>query len=161
MTLQLHSVTKVVYTDEPNAFKLTCTITDLLGDTYECEYVSREHDEFGLNPIIRQWLVDNPDFPRDPYEPPAPPTEEELREQMPNLTARQFRLGLVAGGKSPSQVTAAIAQMPEGPDKETAEIEWEYATTFKRTHPLVVMLSGALGLTPEEIDTMWTNATEL
>ena len=161
MTLQLHSVTKVAYTDEPNAFKLTCTITDLLGDTYECEYVSREHDEFGLNPTIRQWLVDNPDFPRDPYVPKAPPTQEELREQMPNLTARQFRLGLIAGGRTPSQVDAAIDLMPEGSEKEAAKIEWEYATTFKRVHPLIDLLSQNLGLTPEQVDTLWTNAVDL
>lgn len=159
--MELHSVTKIVHGGEPDMYILTCNITDMNGETYECDYVSREGDTFGLNPTIRQWLADNPDFPRDLYVPPAPPTIEQLREQMPNLTARQFRLGLVASGISPSQIDFVISQMPNGPDKDAAEIEWEYATTFKRTHPLIGTLSASLGLTPESVDTMWTNAINL
>lgn len=96
-----------------------------------------------------------------PYVPPPELTPEEIRAQMKQLTARQFRLGLVTAGMTPQQVTAVIAAMPAGPDQQMAQIEWEYATTFSRTHPLIESIGGALGLTPEQIDTMWTAALSL
>lgn len=161
MTLALHSVSAVKATDEPTTFIVTCKITDLNNETYECDYVTREGDGFGLNPTIRQWLEDHPDFPIVPYEPPAPPTPEQIRADMLSLTARQFRLGLVAGGKSPSMVDLAINSMPEGAMKETAKIEWEYATTFRRTHPLIDTLAAALELSPEDVDALWTAALNL
>lgn len=158
MDLSLNSVTKVTYTNEEDVWFLDCNITDFEGRTYDCIYTSRPDDTFGLNPTIREWLLNNPEFPKDPY---VPPTIEEERSSMPQLSARQFRLGLVAGGIHTSQVDFAINQMVDGPEKNIAQIEWEYATVFARTHPLIDTLSAALGLTPEAVDTMWLNAVNL
>jgi hypothetical protein len=80
---------------------------------------------------------------------------------MPTLTARQLRLGLVNNGYSMSQVSAVIEAMPEGADKETARIEWEYATTFERPHTLIATVGTALGISEEQIDTMWEAAANL
>ena len=95
------------------------------------------------------------------HRPPLEPTSEELRARMSGLTARQLRLGLLNANISPSQVTATIAGMPAGPDKEKAQIEWEYATTFNRTHPLIATVGAALNLTDVEIDAMWTTSASL
>jgi hypothetical protein len=98
------------------------------------------------------------------YGPIAPyetPTAEELRASMHPLTARQFRLGLLNAGIPPSTVTATIGGMPAGPDKDKAQIEWEYATTFNRTHPLIATVGAALGLTEQQIDGMWLAAANL
>ncbi|ASY63618.1 hypothetical protein SJ05684_c21770 [Sinorhizobium sojae CCBAU 05684] len=141
-------------------YVLDCNITDLNDETYDVKYCSRPTDTFGLNPTIRQWLADNPDFPIEPYVEHIP-TIEEVRAAMPNLTARQLRLGLVSGGFSIVQVDAAIAAMPDGVEKENAKIEWEYATTFKRTHALIGSIGAALGLTEDQIDTMWNAAASL
>ncbi|WP_234844820.1 hypothetical protein [Sinorhizobium meliloti] len=89
------------------------------------------------------------------------PSIEEIRNRMPYLTARQLRLGLVGNGYSMSQVSAVIDAMPEGADKETARIEWEYATTFERTHPLIATVGAALAISEEQIDSMWTEAASL
>lgn len=89
------------------------------------------------------------------------PTIEEIRAAMPTLTARQFRLGLVNNGFSMSQVSAVIEGMPEGADKETARIEWGYATTFERMHPLIATVGTALGLDAAEIDAMWNASVNL
>ena len=89
------------------------------------------------------------------------PTAEELRQQMKALTARQFRLGLLGGGITLTQVDSAIAAISDPTERATAEIEWNFATQFERLHPLVVSLSASLGLTPEQVDTMWTGALEL
>jgi len=125
------------------------------------KYLYRPEGVYGLSPKIRQWLEDNPDFPIDPYVPPPEPTIEEVRANMPTLTARQLRLGLVGNGYSMSQVSAVIDAMPEGADKETARIEWEYATTFERTHPLIATVGAALSISEEQTDTMWTAAASL
>ncbi|WP_234836062.1 hypothetical protein [Sinorhizobium meliloti] len=93
--------------------------------------------------------------------PYVPLTTEETRQNMRPLTARQFRLGLVGAGLTPAQVTATIEAMPAGSDKETALIEWEYATTFNRMHPLIATVGAALGLTDEQIDAMWTASLSL
>lgn len=91
----------------------------------------------------------------------VPPTPEELREQLPSLTARQFRLGLLQSGRSLSQVEAAIAAIADPTEREKAQVEWEYAAEFNRTHPLVVSLSATLGFTPEEVDTLWQSSLQL
>ncbi|MGH0371738.1 hypothetical protein NKY71_25285 [Sinorhizobium meliloti] len=158
MSPKLNSISAVKATAEAGVFLVYCNITDIDGDTYDAEYGSRPEDTFGLNPTIRQWLVDNPGFPIQPY---TPPTAEELRQHMPSLTARQLRLCLVNNGYSMSQVSAVIEAMPEGADKETARIEWEYATTFERTHPLITTVGAALSISEEQTDSMWTEAKSL
>ncbi|SCD24315.1 hypothetical protein [Brucella inopinata] len=80
-------------------------------------------------------------------------TPEEKRAAMPNLTARQIRLGLLNLGKL-AGVQAAINALPE-PAKSEATIEWDFASEFRRLHPLIVQLIPLLGLTDEQVDTVW------
>lgn len=82
-----------------------------------------------------------------------PPTPEEIRASMPNLTARQIRLGLLSLGKL-SDVPAAISALPE-PARTEATIEWDYASEFRRLNSLIVQLIPILGLTDEQIDPVW------
>lgn len=93
--------------------------------------------------------------------PYVPPPLEQQRAAIPDLTARQFRLGLLNAGLTPSQVTAAIEELPASLEKETAKVEWEYATTFHRLHPLIATVGAALGLTDDQIDAMWQAALGL
>lgn len=83
----------------------------------------------------------------------AAPTPEEKRERMPNLTARQIRLGLLHLGKL-AAVNAAIGALPE-PDRSEAQIEWDYASEFRRLNHLIVQLIPILGLTDEQVDPVW------
>lgn len=89
--------------------------------------------------------------------PPAPPvlTPEEARAIMPPITPRQLRLTLLTIGVTESQVDAALVNDPEG------QIEWKYATYFKRTHPLVDSLGIGFSITPEQIDSLWAYAQDL
>jgi hypothetical protein len=95
--------------------------------------------------------------------PPEPEPEPELLPPDPlrPLTARQLRLGLVLHGFNLSSVDAAIDAIEDPTDREVARIEWEYATTFERSHPLINQVGTALGLTPEQIDDMWVEAAAL
>ncbi|MCG5481216.1 MAG: hypothetical protein KK478_19605 [Ensifer alkalisoli] len=155
--LTLNSVSAVFATAEPGVYVVQCNITDVHGENYDTNYYTRASDEFGLNPTIRQWLTDNSSFPIQPY---APPTAEEVRASLPPLSARQFRLGLANAGISSMRVTAAIDAMPVGLEKERAQIDWEYATTFSRSQHLIAMIGTILGLSDERIDVIWQNSLD-
>lgn len=87
-----------------------------------------------------------------PIEPTIPePTPEVIRASMPTITARQLRLALL---NRLDEVESTI----EASGDRALQIEWEYATTFERLHPAIVNIGAALGLTPEEIDTLWLDA---
>ena len=74
------------------------------------------------------------------------------------ITRRQLRLTLVRNGISLAGVEAAIAAMPDGLQKEEAQIEWANASTFNRGHPTLLLIASALGLTDAQIDAMWAEA---
>jgi hypothetical protein len=79
--------------------------------------------------------------------PPAPPAI------LTSVTMRQARLALLGAGLL-DQVNAAITD-------PAAQIEWEYATTVERNSPLVQNLSVGLGLTEEQLDSLFTTASTL
>lgn len=153
----LHNVVAVAATFEGGVYHVVADFT-AAGERVEGPFGLNPGDAGDLATAIRQWLVNHPDFPIAPY---VPPTDEENRERLQPLTARQFRLGLVEAGISPSTVSVTIAAMPAGPDRDKAQIEWEYATTFNRMHPLIATVGAALGLTDVQIDAMWTAAISL
>lgn len=153
-------ITKITDTAEGNgAFQLELRV-QYSEESLPVEevFISRPNDPYGVNPQIRQWMSENPDAPVHVY---VGPTAEEVRASMPSISARQLRLGLVRGGISLDTVTTTIEAMPAGPSKDEARIEWEYATTFNRMHPLIISVSSALGLSPDQVDTMWNASKDL
>lgn len=110
----------------------------------------------GHREMIAAWEAEGNTIP----EPPVL-SDAEKRAAMPLLTARQFRLGLIEGGVDLAEVEAAIAAISDPSERQKAQVEWEYATQFERLHPLVVQVSSALDLTPEQVDAMWSAATSL
>lgn len=79
----------------------------------------------------------------------------------PPLTRRQLRLGLLQAGITTAQVEAAIEAIPDEMEREVARIEWADATSYERDHQLVDQIGDALGLTHQQIDTMWADAAAL
>ncbi|MGV1869709.1 hypothetical protein [Agrobacterium rosae] len=77
---------------------------------------------------------------------------------MKPVSRRQLRLTLVRKGISLSSVEALIAGMPEGLEKEEAQIEWADAQEFERDHPTLLLIAQALELTPAKVDEMWLEA---
>jgi hypothetical protein len=73
-----------------------------------------------------------------------------------SVTARQARLALLAAGEL-DNVTDAIAAKPS-PQKEAAQIEWEFAATVERDSPLVQMLADELDL---DLDALFAAAALL
>jgi len=78
---------------------------------------------------------------------------------MPPLSPRQLRLALSRLGKL-QDLVIIVASLPEQ-QREEAEIEWEYATSFRRDHPLIVQFSPILGLSEIEVDALWLQAAQI
>ncbi len=76
----------------------------------------------------------------------------------PPITRRQLRLTLVRNGIALSTVESAIEAMPEGLEKAEAQIEWADASEFERSHPTLLLIASALGLSEAQVDTMWLEA---
>jgi hypothetical protein len=79
----------------------------------------------------------------------------------PILTPSQLRRGLRRAGVSSAQVAAVIAAIPDQTTREDAADLWEYSIAFHRDNSLVSQLGTALGMTVEQIDTLWRAAGEL
>lgn len=75
------------------------------------------------------------------------------------VTMRQARLALLYAGLL-DDVETAINAMSE-PAKTAARIEWDYSSELQRAHPLVTQLGGTLGLTTEQLDSMFVTAAGL
>lgn len=108
---------------------------------------SGEQTDAAMLDVVSPYGLRISSSPIDPSKPPTPP-----------VTKRQLRLALVRNGIALSAVEDAIAAMPEGLSKEEAQIEWADASTFNRTHPTLLLIAGALGLTDSEVDAMWAEA---
>lgn len=75
------------------------------------------------------------------------------------VTMRQARLALL-GANLLASVTTAIEALPS-PQKEAAQIEWEYSQEVERNRGLVLSLGTALGLTARQLDDLFTTAATL
>lgn len=74
----------------------------------------------------------------------------------PSVTMRQARLALLAAGKL-ALVDGAIAALAS-PEREAAQIEWEYGSHVERSSPIVEMLGPALDLDAEAMDALFIDA---
>lgn len=75
------------------------------------------------------------------------------------VTMRQARRALRVAGMI-GRVDAAIATLPS-PQKEDAQIEWEYSQEVQRHNGLVAAMAPALGLTNAQIDALFIAAAAL
>jgi hypothetical protein len=90
--------------------------------------------------------------------PTPPPTPEEIRSSLPDLSRKQFRLGMRDLGVTSAMINAAIAAIEDDDQREIAQIEWEDSASYARMHPLIAQLAGAFGKTDAEIDAVWVMA---
>jgi hypothetical protein len=99
-------------------------------------------------------------FDGETWTPPEQPSVAPGPAALAPLTARQLRLGLLQIGIKPADVAAAISALPED-QRDVAEIEWDYASEYRRDHPLIAALGASFGLTVEQIDDAWRDAMAL
>jgi len=75
------------------------------------------------------------------------------------VTMRQARLALLNAGLL-SSVETFIGAMPS-PEKEAAQIEWDYAAEIRRDHPFVMQIATALELSSEQLDALFVAASAI
>jgi hypothetical protein len=90
-------------------------------------------------------------------------TAEEVGAEKPpvpqSVTMRQARLALLLAGKLDA-IAEAIAALAS-PQKESAQITWEFSSVVERSQPFVVMLAPVIGLTESDIDNLFITAATL
>lgn len=89
----------------------------------------------------------------------VPPSDEEARAAMPPLTRKQLRLGMRDLGITSVMIEAAIAAIADDDQREIAQIEWEDSDSYQRTHPLMLSLAAAFGITDAQLDAAWMTAS--
>jgi len=75
-----------------------------------------------------------------------------------SVSARQIRLWLVRHGIALAQVDAAIDALSDQKQREEVRVEWDYAPYVERSHPMLVPLAAALGLTEAQVDDAFREA---
>jgi len=78
-----------------------------------------------------------------------------------NVSARQIRLWLIDNNISLTSVENAINGIVDEKLREKTLVEWEYAPYIERNHPLIEALANSLGLTTEQIDQGFIEASIL
>ena len=96
------------------------------------------------------WSIADEEAYTEATKPPVPQT----------VTKRQAKQQLVIDGLY-AQVQAAIDSITDPNDKLMMQIYWDDSQEFERNHPQLIALGSALGLTSEQIDTMFINASKL
>jgi hypothetical protein len=89
------------------------------------------------------------------------PPDPDDKSRFAPCTQRQIRLWLLSQGITGEALRTMIGAMPDATQREAALIEFEYATEYRRDHPLVTMFGTELGLTEEQIDDAFVAATNL
>lgn len=88
--------------------------------------------------------------------------ERERRESIPrSVSARQIRLWLVSHGVSLAAVESAIDGIPDQQQRDMVRVEWEYAPYVERSHPMLVPLAAALGLSEAQVDQAFREAASI
>lgn len=77
------------------------------------------------------------------------------------ISARQVRIWLVQHGISLAQVESAIDNISDPITRDITRIEWEYAPYIERSHPMLIALGDALGLSPEQINNAFIEASQI
>jgi hypothetical protein len=78
-----------------------------------------------------------------------------------SVSARQIRLWLLRQGISLSQVDAAIDAIPDQLQRDSVRVEWDYAPYVERSHPMLVPLAAALGLSEAQVDQAFVEAVTI
>jgi hypothetical protein len=86
------------------------------------------------------------DLPQDPQPPPS-------------VTAWQIRRYLLSKGITMADVDAAINSIADTDLREQTKVDWEYAPHIERSHPMLVPLAAALGIS--DIDAAFIAAEQI
>lgn len=78
-----------------------------------------------------------------------------VQRNLMKLPMAEFRKRLIDRNIMPSAVDAKIAEITHPKARAIAQTEWEYAAEIHRTHPMVMALAPAFGLSEEQVDAIF------
>lgn len=81
--------------------------------------------------------------------------EQERLAAMQPLKRRQFRLTLAMNGYDLAEIESLINQIEDPMQRTIAQIEWQDATDVERTNSTLLMMTQLLGLSSEDVDSLW------
>jgi hypothetical protein len=90
--------------------------------------------------------------------------EDDIELPLPTpatVSARQIRLWLIRNDISLAQVDAVIDAIPDHLQRDSVRVEWEYAPYVERSHPMLVSLAAALGLSEQQVDQAFIEASSI
>jgi hypothetical protein len=79
-----------------------------------------------------------------------------------SVTARQIRIWVVRnipGGLS--AIESALAAIPDQQARQEAQVEWEFAPYCERRHPMLESIAFSLGLSQEQVDQAFREASTI
>ena len=82
-------------------------------------------------------------------------------QEIPKCTPRQIRLWLLGLGVTDAMILAQINSIPDEMTKAATLIEYEYASSFERSHQFIDSVGASLGLTTDQIDEGFVYASTL
>jgi hypothetical protein len=123
--------------------------TTTVGNGWRIYWIGSNHDEYA-NQCNNIGLI-----PRD-----IDGTASVLTQPF-RISARQIRLWLVQNSFQLSQIDDAINSIEDLATREIVRIEWEFAPYVERSHPWLVPLAYALGLTEQQVDQAFTEASNI
>lgn len=163
----------IVFSPSRQAFyDLTLDYTDLPDDLIAVD--AAQH--LSLIGMINEGRIINPDLTYSEPKPSSNHTwngsdwvdlrdeDEKERDRLANfkpLTRRQFMRTLVLQGYDLDLIEGEINKIEDKPTRQLALIDWKESTEFQRTDSTLIMMATMLGLSSEQIDTMWQFALTL
>jgi hypothetical protein len=123
--------------------------TTTVGNGWRIHWIGSDHSEYVIE-CNKVNLV-----PRD-----ADGTAAILTQPF-RISARQIRLWLIQNGIALSQIDDAINNIEDPNTREAVRIEWEFAPYVERNHPWLIPLAESLGLTPEQVDQAFIEASNI
>jgi hypothetical protein len=88
------------------------------------------------------------------------PTLAQIRAAMPALSPRQFWLAASRINITKTDVLALVDAMEDKQAASDMRIEITETVSFQRTNPAIDQLAALLSITPEQLDSLWTWATQ-
>jgi hypothetical protein len=112
-------------------------------------------DQWASHPevLAAAGFVETVRTPEDDIVPPEPTPA--------TVSARQIRLWLIRQGVPMAAVDAAIDAITDELKRDSVRVEWEYAPYVERSHPMLIPLAAALGLTEQEVDQAFAEAAQI
>ena len=93
-----------------------------------------------------------------------PATEEEIalvpKKQIPNISLRQCRELLIVTNRF-NQVLLALDAIEDPMEKIILTNYWEHSTEFERNHKSLGLITSALGMSEDEVDEFFLQASKL